>query len=1564
MRSPTILAMSLGSLLPGRYVQLTLTGVLALCLSQQVSSAEAIVINEIMYHSRLTEWKEDDPAEYIELYHAGKKPVSLESWKFSSGVRYTFPAVTVAPGDFLIVAADPEAFRKKHPSVATVLGPFRGRLSNGGEQITLEDADERTVDEITYADSGRWAERVSTKLKGNDDWIWRAPHDGGGKSLSLKCPVANNEHGEHWAASNANGGTPGKQNDVYSEKIAPVLLSVNHQPVIPKATEPVVVRAKVDHASQVRMTLHYRLDGKTEFQSVPMTGGAGTIPPQFNKAIVQFYVHAEDSSGSAADYPELNRDENGRLTLRQPTCLYQVDDSFSQDAEQAPGSKPSYRIVTTNAEISLMKRLASKSGRGNVFNNHLHLTFIAVDGVEIDVRYNVTARIRGHGSRAEFPPGMRVSFPSDDPWRGITDINLNTQFTQSQSIGAAIHQLLGSHSAGSMPVVLQMNGTNWAKKGSPQFGCYVHNEVLDGAFVERHFPGEEDGNLYRLVGSAYLNEQKSNMTSFRTRYNKRNHGSDDDYSDMFTLIETLRKTAPEDTYFDRVNEIADLAQWAHYIALDALMCNTEGGMPDGRGDDVALFRRQNGRFQFVPYDLDSILGMGDEGQNISKNVFGYGNMAGLRVLFKNPRFLRLYTDSIIRLTETTYRPEIIHRLIDEQWAGWIPDEAKENVKAFVVDRIANVLSQIQSSTVVASTLEQEGEFYKASSATFALYGRFDHRTVVSVSVGGEEPKTFKDTGMWIMPPDRLKKLVRPGMNQIPVVMLNAEGKVVEEELMRVWLDSGETKKVSGTLPDNATITWTAEDGPYLIEGEVTVPVNGTLVIRGGTTVYAGKNASLDIAGNLRVEGKPRSRVTFAKDPGDPDGTGWTRITLANATQLSEVDWFNVNGPINATGSIHLTNANLQGGENFSITSKVNMTIKGSTLTQLGDTATPLMTASGSATLIRSQLSREGRSTAIQAIKGTIDAFACTFQQASVPVLSLKQGFIDGCDFNVATSETGPLWTTSGTEVVATRNRSVGGKGATLVDNLLKRDLAAADCNFLSQPPSKISNGQVTFLIGGEGLSEFRYQVNDGEWADPISLRKEASQDLTLDLPPGEHLIRLIGKHVSGRWQTEPQATESRSFEIVPGLPAVALSEVLAVNKSSHRINGKFNDYIELQNLSPEPLDLAGFSLSDDPDKLSEYTFPAETVLAQGSFHVVAATKGDLGFALSGDGDAVYLSHDGEIIDSVTFGLQLVDHSVSRAEDGSWTLSTPTPNTANSHLPLGDSKSLRFTEWFAIPDLRSPDEFLELTNTSQAPIDLGGMTITDRMPNKSVWKPFPPLSFIGAESSQVFLADGSPKKGANHLDFSLSNEGEAIGLFDQDDRMVDFVIYGPQATGISQGRADDGALVYAEPSPGAEVSETGADTPSVFSNIRISEIHYHPSTVDDEEFIELVNASDQPVSLESLAFVSGIEHEFASQELAPQTRGVVVKDRKVFTKRYGTEATILGEYKGKLSNSGERLSLATDSGETLIEFDYKDKWHKSTDGKGYSLILTDINSTQLAAKKAWQPSDEIGGTPGK
>jgi len=70
------------------------------------------------------------------------------------------------------------------------------------------------------------------------------------------------------------------------------------------------------------------------------------------------------------------------------------------------------------------------------------------------------------------------------------------------------------------------------------------------------------------------------------------------------------------------------------------------------------------------------------------------------------------------------------------------------------------------------------------------------------------------------------------------------------------------------------------------------------------------------------------------------------------------------------------------------------------------------------------------------------------------------------------------------------------------------------------------------------------------------------------------------------------------------------------------------------------------------------------------------------------------------------------------------------------------------------------------------------------------------------------------------------------------------------------------------------------------------------------------------------------------------------------------------FDGQLSNSGEKLRLATASGATIVEVTYSDKWHKSTDGDEHSLVIVNPAAERLSTRKAWRSSEREGGSPGK
>ena len=149
-----------------------------------------LVINEIMYsHQDIPAAEpngipQDNPEEWIELYNRGSNVVDLTGWALSGGISFPFTAGrTIAPGGYLVVAKDAVALRAGYPA-ADVVGDYSGRLG-GEETIVLEDPLGNPADEVHYYGDGRWPAYAS----------------GGGSSLELRDPGADNSNAAAWAAS-------------------------------------------------------------------------------------------------------------------------------------------------------------------------------------------------------------------------------------------------------------------------------------------------------------------------------------------------------------------------------------------------------------------------------------------------------------------------------------------------------------------------------------------------------------------------------------------------------------------------------------------------------------------------------------------------------------------------------------------------------------------------------------------------------------------------------------------------------------------------------------------------------------------------------------------------------------------------------------------------------------------------------------------------------------------------------------------------------------------------------------------------------------------------------------------------------------------------------------------------------------------------------------------------------------------------------------------------------------------------------------------------------------------
>ncbi|MEJ6648530.1 MAG: lamin tail domain-containing protein [Akkermansiaceae bacterium] len=179
-----------------------------------------------------------------------------------------------------------------------------------------------------------------------------------------------------------------------------------------------------------------------------------------------------------------------------------------------------------------------------------------------------------------------------------------------------------------------------------------------------------------------------------------------------------------------------------------------------------------------------------------------------------------------------------------------------------------------------------------------------------------------------------------------------------------------------------------------------------------------------------------------------------------------------------------------------------------------------------------------------------------------------------------------------------------------------------------------------------------------------------------------------------------------------------------------------------------------------------------------------------------------------------------------------------------------------------------------------------------------------------------------------------------------------------------------------------ITFTGTNTiiPADASNLVVSELMYHPAepsademdfgfTDQDEfEFIEFMNIAAEPITLAGVQMTGGIIFAFDDTVVQPGERVVIAANPVALTMRYGSGATVIGNYAdgGRLRNSGETFTIIDGSGAIIKSFDYSDDapWPAAADGDDYSLVLiAPETNPNHALPSSWRHSSLPGGNAG-
>ncbi|HYV29667.1 MAG TPA: lamin tail domain-containing protein, partial [Candidatus Binatia bacterium] len=359
-------------------------------------------------------------------------------------------------------------------------------------------------------------------------------------------------------------------------------------------------------------------------------------------------------------------------------------------------------ILTENERVELAGIPCSGSQESDAAMNG---TFITLDGVGTEVRYNCGFRNRGHGSRCpSVPAGVpnyRVSIPSDRRWKGQRALNVNSQNTPAQILGAVIAKKAGLPGADSRAVQVRVNNLNLAVSSGRMLGAYAVNEEINSDWGGEHFPFDSAGNIYRAIrdiGPPDWVYRGPSVEAYTNTYFKTDNNSAYDWSD---LIQLHRIVGTNDLFTTaNVRQVANVEQWCLFYAVMSLFGNHETSPNDGYNDDYFMYRGVNDpRFLLMYYDNDTILSSTFGARSSSDGIFSAEQNNGMGEMSTRflewPDFKPIYYATLQRLLNTTFSQPQFDALVDEVLSTYPPSTALDNVVASVKSYMATRRATVQ-----------------------------------------------------------------------------------------------------------------------------------------------------------------------------------------------------------------------------------------------------------------------------------------------------------------------------------------------------------------------------------------------------------------------------------------------------------------------------------------------------------------------------------------------------------------------------------------------------------------------------------------------------------------------------------------------------------------------------------------------------------------------------------------------------------------------------------------------------------------------------------------------------
>lgn len=1383
--------------------------------------AEDVVISEVMYHP-ITDDSDD---EYLELFNRTPDPIRLAGWRFTDGIEFTFPAHAVVPGSgYLVVARNAARLIERYPGLdaAKVVGDYTGSLSNDGERIALARLEERVrtnalgrvethlahveVTEVTYADGGRWGR-----------WA-----DGGGSSLELIDPDADPRRAANWADSDETGKAPwtelaftGRLDNGNAEgRFAPSRLYV----VMPEGGECLLDDLEVFKAGGTNLLTN----GGFELGTPPKATGWSFFGNHSRSTV--------DTNGAFAGSRCLHvraqsEGDTGINSIRVPLVSGLASGNTATLRARARwlAGWPEVVLRTRGNWIELAGRLTVPSELGTpgqpnsrrVANagpaiyevGHAPILPRANEPVLVTCRVTDPDGIGGVALRYRIDPSSTTTTAAmlDDGTGGdgVAGDGIYSGRLPAQTARTLVAFRIEATDAAPSPAssVFPANapeGECLVRWGDPlPFGNIPHYHLWSTRATEtaRGASAPLD-NTYRDATLTYGGWRVVYNAGFRDKGSPW-HGGSGDFAASVPADDLLLGEA-ERVFASTGNagpeETGIRSQLAAWLA-------EQMGLPFLHAQYAQLYRNGT-QFRNVVEDLeqprrrmaDDWYGGGDAG-DLYKVSFWFefedNNSAFGPIGATLERFLTLGS---------------AYKLARYRWC-W-----QQRPPGPTAHNYTNLFSLVATMNLTGTTLVDQANrlvdteewmrvvAYNRAMGNWDSYGYDTGQNMFIYKPGDDRWKMFPWDidfvfGLGGGPTEVLWGGVDPVLNRLYATP------AFRRALWRAYLD--------------------VVNGPFL---------------------PARYQPQIDARRRFLVN----NRITGVTDP-RPIGTYITarRNHILKQLQANDAPAFllTVNGGNDFTAPQPL--ATLTGRAPFAVASiAVNGVAVAATWTSQTDFSIPVPLTEATNVLELVGLDRSGRP-----VPGATDRITVRYSGAierpedSLVINEIMYhpaapgtAYVELYNRSGGTTFDLSNWRLEGTGFVFPEGTTIGPRKFLLV----VADLTAFTAAYgAGKPvagifPGQLDNGGETLRLVKPGptpaedlvVDEVRYD-DDAPWPGEADGLGSSLQLVDVD-QDNRRVANWIAAPTNSTSAVSPGVANPWRAALDP-FPLLWINEVSPRPGSLADAAGDRDPWIELYNAGPQSLDLGAFYLASTYTNLTEWAFPANTLLPSGGFLLVWADgepgesrPGELhaGFRLDLERGSVALSRRQNgtpaVVDYVDYALLGEGQTYGSYPDGQPAnrrrLYHPTPAGAND--PAVPPLKVFINEWLAdnTRSLADPsdgdyDDWFELHNADTQPADLGTYTLTDSLDNPTKFR-IPPGTVVPPGGFLLVWADEETGQtnsfGDLHANFKLGLDGEELGLFAPDGQPVDTLEFGPQGADASEGRWPDGAaapfFVFEVPSP--------------------------------------------------------------------------------------------------------------------------------------------------------------------